>query len=328
MKTLVDPQQIFRLIQGELREVEKEFARQSESSVQTISDIGKYLQEGGGKRIRPSLLLLCAKLCGPVDPMAIQLAAVVEFIHTATLVHDDIIDRADTRRGRSSVNHKWGNQVTVLVGDWMYMQSFVIALRQRNFHVLDILIELTQKMVEGELIQLAFNGSEEVAEDDLLEISQRKTACLFSGCARIGAALGKASPAQEEALADYGMNLGMAFQLIDDVLDFSSSKQILGKPVLSDLMEGKVTLPLLYALKACDPLEAQKIRQVLKDKQFHSVSRQDIMAIIEKYGTLSRTRTRASQYAKTAQRALETFPSSLYRDALSSIPEYILTRDR
>jgi octaprenyl-diphosphate synthase len=149
LKTALNPQHIFSLVKDELQEVEQEFARQSESPVRTISEIGKYLQEGGGKRIRPSLLLLCAKMCGRVGDAAIKLAAVVEFIHTATLVHDDIIDEADTRRGRSSVNSKWGNQITVLVGDWLYMQSFVVALRQRNFHILDILIDLTQRMVEG-----------------------------------------------------------------------------------------------------------------------------------------------------------------------------------
>ena len=150
----MQPQEIFHLVKKELRQVEGEFARQRHSPVRTIEEIGKYLQEGGGKRIRPSLLLLCTKLCGQVNESAIKLAAVVEFIHTATLVHDDIIDGARVRRGRSSVNHKWGNQITVLVGDWLYMQSFYVALQERNFRILDILIDLTQRMVEGELIQL------------------------------------------------------------------------------------------------------------------------------------------------------------------------------
>jgi octaprenyl-diphosphate synthase len=270
----VDPQQIFNLVKEELQDVEKEFARHSQSSVKTIAEIGRYLREGGGKRIRPSLLLLCAKLFGKVDQTAIQLAAVVEFIHTATLVHDDIIDGADTRRGRSSVNHKWGNQITVLVGDWLYMQSFVVALRQRNFHILDILIDLTQRMVEGELMQLAINGNVKVTEAELLNISRRKTAYLFSGCARIGAALCNAGAQDEEALACYGLNLGMAFQLVDDILDFSSSTQVLGKPVLSDLTEGKITLPLLYALDCCNAAEARKIRRVLHEKEFKSATRE------------------------------------------------------
>jgi len=175
----VTPQQIFNLVKDELQQVEREFARQSESSVRTISDIGKYLQEGGGKRIRPCLLLLCTRLCGRADEAAIKLAAVVEFIHAATLVHDDIIDGAETRRGRLAVNRKWGNQVTVLAGDWLYMQSFAVALQQRNFQILDILIDLTQRMVEGELIQLTFNGNRRVTEAEVLDIARRETAYLW-----------------------------------------------------------------------------------------------------------------------------------------------------
>ncbi|MGH9961951.1 MAG: polyprenyl synthetase family protein, partial [Pyrinomonadaceae bacterium] len=228
------PQQFFSLVKNELEEVENEFARQSESSVRTISEIGKYLQEGGGKRIRPCLLLLCTKLCGEVNEAAIKLAAVVEFIHAATLVHDDIIDGAETRRGRSSVNRKWGNQITVLAGDWLYMQSFSIALRQRDFKILDILIDLTQRMVEGELIQLTFNGNR-VTEADVLDIAKRKTAYLFSGCARIGAVLGDVTREQQEGLARYGLSVGLAFQIVDDILDFSSSEKVLGKPVVNDL---------------------------------------------------------------------------------------------
>ena len=324
----VDAHQIFSLVKDELQEVEKEFARQSTSSVQTISDIGKYLQEGGGKRIRPCLLLLCAKMCGEVEEAAIKLAAVVEFIHTATLVHDDIIDGADTRRGRSSANHKWGNQITVLVGDWLYMQSFFVALGQRNFHVLDILIDLTKRMVEGELIQLTFNGNHRITEEDLLDIAKRKTAYLFSGCARIGGTLGKVSAAQEEALARYGLNVGLAFQLVDDVLDFSSSKKVLGKPVLSDLKEGKITLPLVYAMDVCSPEETQKIRTVLSEKEFKSVSREEILSIIEKYDTLKKARSRATRFARDAEAALELFRPSAFREALHSIPQFILDRDR
>jgi octaprenyl-diphosphate synthase len=324
----VDPYQIFNLIKDELQQVELEFARQSKSSVKTISEIGRYLQEGGGKRIRPSLLLLCAKMCGETNDAAIRLAAVVEFIHTATLVHDDIIDGADTRRGRSSVNNKWGNQITVLVGDWLYMQSFFVALGQRNFHILDILIDLTQRMVEGELIQLTFNGNHRITEEDLLDIAKRKTAYLFSGCARIGAILGGVNSIQEEALSSYGLNVGLAFQLVDDILDFSSSKKILGKPVLSDLKEGKITLPLIYAMDVCTAQETQKIMTVLEEKEFRSVSREEIISIIEKYDTLTKVRSRATRFAHDAENALEPFVPSEYRDALQSIPHLILDRDR
>jgi octaprenyl-diphosphate synthase len=322
------PQQIFSLVQEELQEVEREFARQSESPVRTISEIGKYLQESGGKRIRPCLLLLCTKLGGRVSSPAIKLAAVVEFIHAATLVHDDIIDGAEMRRGRSSVNRKWGNQITVLAGDWLYMQSFYIALEQRNFKILDILIDLTQRMVEGELIQLTLNGSHRVTEADVLDIARRKTAYLFSGCARIGGVLANVGSDHEQALARYGLNAGLAFQLVDDVLDFSSSQQILGKPVVSDLKEGKITLPLVYALDECHPDEARKIETVLKEHAFKSVSAAEILDIIAKYRTLERTRALAERFAREAQDALEAFAPSPYRDALNAIPQFILDRKK
>lgn len=324
----MNPAQIFSLVKDELQEVEKEFFRQSQSSVRTVSEIGKYLQESGGKRIRPCLLLLCTKLCGQVDEAAIQLAAVVEFIHAATLVHDDIIDGANTRRGRSSVNHQWGNQITVLVGDWLYMQSFYIALRQRNFHILDILIDLTQRMVEGELIQLSFNGSHQVTAENVMDIAKRKTAYLFSGCARIGGVLGRVNPEQEEALRRYGLAVGLAFQIVDDMLDFSSSEKTLGKPVVSDLKDGKLTLPLIYAMEVCTPEEMLKIETVLRERAFEAISQREILALVEKYDTLKKARTLAEQYACDAQDALQAFSPSTYRDALSAIPQFILDRDK
>jgi len=324
----VDPIQVFGLVKNELREVEKELVRQCESSVGTITDIGKYLQESGGKRIRPSMLLLCTRLCGEVNDAAIKLAAVVEFIHAATLVHDDIIDGAETRRGRSSVNSRWGNQVTVLAGDWFYMQSFNIALQQRNFQILDTLIDLTQRMVEGELIQLTFNGNRRITEADVLDIAKRKTAYLFAGCARIGAILGRVDKEREEALARYGLNVGLAFQIVDDMLDFSSSEKILGKPVGSGLREGKFTLPLIYVLDVCTPDEARKIETVLQEKDFKSVTLSEIISLIQKYQTLAKTRSLADSFAREAQEALRLFAPSAYWDALHSIPRIILEREK
>ena len=324
----MQPQEIFHLVKDELRQVEGEFARQRRSPVRTIEEIGKYLQEGGGKRIRPSLLLLCTKLCGQVDESAIKLAAVVEFIHTATLVHDDIIDGASVRRGRSSVNHKWGNQITVLVGDWLYMQSFYLALQERRFRILDILIDLTQRMVEGELIQLDLDGRPEVSEQDVLDIARRKTAYLFSGCARIGGLLGRVSDDQERALGDYGLCVGLVFQVTDDILDLSSSQRVLGKPVGNDLKEGKMTLPLVYALQVCNRAEAGKIKTVLREKAFRSVSKEEILSIVTRYRVLEKARKRAQEFAARAESALDCFPPSPYRQALQAIPRMILDRDR
>ena len=304
------------------------FARQSESSVRTISDIGKYLQEGGGKRIRPCLLLLCTRLCGRADEAAIKLAAVVEFIHAATLVHDDIIDGAETRRGRLAVNRKWGNQVTVLAGDWLYMQSFAVALQQRNFQILDILIDLTQRMVEGELIQLTFNGNRRVTEGEVLDIARRKTAYLFSGCARIGGVLGNASAEQQAALAQYGLSAGLAFQTVDDILDFSSNSKILGKPVVSDLKEGKVTLPLVYAMEQCTQAEARLIETVLREREFKTVSQKEILSLVDKYQTVEKARNLARRFAAEAHSELQLFPKSPFKEALETIPQFILDREK
>src|SRR2546430_1940103 len=215
---LLTAKEIFELISEEMEQVERKITAESVASVEVVTAIGQYLQASGGKRLRPSLLLLAAKLVGRAGPTAIHLGAVVELIHAATLVHDDVIDAAETRRGRPSANVKWGNHTCVLAGDWVYMQAFQIALRERSFQVLDLLIGLTQMMVEGELIQLERIGRIGVTEADCMELVDRKTACLFSVCARLGAIAAHAGAQIQEKLAEYAWNLGMAFQLIDDML--------------------------------------------------------------------------------------------------------------
>ena len=232
--SIATAKEVFDLLRDDLAAIEQEFTRQSDSNVEVITDIARYLMSGGGKRIRPLLLLLSAKALGCTTHSRIRLGAVVEMLHTATLVHDDIIDEADTRRGRPSSNTTWGNSKCVLAGDWLYMQSFRVALDERNFKVLDILIDLTQNMVEGELLQLTRLGRIDLTETEATELAFRKTACLFSGCARLGAVLGKQPKHVSEALAEYGRNAGLAFQLVDDLLDFTASPEQLGKPVLSE----------------------------------------------------------------------------------------------
>src|ERR1700729_2998200 len=248
--SILSAREIFDLVRDDLALVEREIAAQSSSTIEPVVEMPRYLREGAGKRLRPALLLLAAGACGYHGPSSIRMGAVVELIHTATLVHDDVIDGANTRRGRPSTNARWGNHMSVLAGDWLYMQSFEIALRERNFAVLDILIDLTQNMVEGELLQLTRLGRMDVNETEATELAYRKTACLFSGCARLGAVLGQQPKEIEDALAAYGRNAGLAFQLVDDLLDFSASPEQLGKPVLNDLKEGKVTLPLIFALES------------------------------------------------------------------------------
>src|SRR3984957_19597087 len=268
---VLSAREIFDLVRGDLEQVEKAINVESLASVETVTTIGRYLQQSGGKRLRPALLLLCARFAGGDGKSAVQLGAVVEMIHAATLVHDDVIDVAQTRRGRPSANVQWGNHTCVLAGDWLYMQAFQVALRERNFHVLDLLIGLTQLMVEGELIQLDRIGRIAITEADCMELVDRKTACLFSACARLGAVAANAETAAEDKLGDFAWNLGMAFQLIDDMLDFVSRESTLGKPVGGDLREGKVTLPLVYALEKASPAEKRMVERVLRDRHYDNV---------------------------------------------------------
>jgi octaprenyl-diphosphate synthase len=323
----VKAKEVFELLRDDLEAVEREFGRDTVSSVSAITDIGEYLRVGGGKRIRPALLLLSAKLFNYTGRGAIRLGAVVEMIHTATLVHDDIIDEARTRRGRSSANAKWGNSKCVLAGDWLYMQSFKIAVQERNFRILDVLIDLTQQMVEGELLQMEKLGRPITLEEHF-DLIHRKTACLFSTCTRLGAIISGASSENEEKLARYGRNLGMAFQLVDDVLDLTASEDVLGKPVASDLREGKATMAVIHALGRCTPEEQVLIQQVLDERAFHSVSHQQILAILNGYGSLDAASARAHEYASDARRAICDLPDSEIKRALLWAPEFVVAREK
>ena len=319
--------EIFDLVREDLALVEEELARQSGAAFEPVAEITSYLLGGGGKRLRPALLLLCNAYTGRRSKGAIRLAAVVELLHSATLIHDDVIDSADTRRGRPSANSRWGNHRSVLAGDWLYMQSFQMALEERNFRILDILIDLTQKMVEGELIQLAKIGRIDVTEEDALKLATYKTACLFSGCARLGAVLGGFSGAEEEALADYGCYSGLAFQLVDDLLDFTASTEQLGKPVLSDLKEGKVTLPLIYAMDNGHREARGLVARVLEEKEFHSVRPETIVSLVHESGALERARNLAHEYAGRAKACLNGHGDSEYARALRTLPDFILERE-
>ncbi len=318
--------EIFDLVRPELALVEEELRRQSVSTVRAITEIGQYLQASGGKRLRPALVLLASRLCGYEGLAAVRLGAVVELIHTATLVHDDIIDDADLRRGRPSTNSRWGNHTSVLAGDWLYMQAFNIALAERNFRILDVLIGVTQVMVEGEMIQMGQLQRMDLTEDDYLELAYRKTACLFSACLRLGALLGGTGEEYEIRLGSFGANLGLAFQLIDDILDFTSSEELLGKPIGSDLREGKVTLPLIYLLPQCRPQEAERIALVLREGGFQSVQFSEISEMVERYRVLDAARAKARHFAEMAQGSLASFPDSPCKSALQSLAQFTVER--
>jgi octaprenyl-diphosphate synthase len=319
--------ELFDLVRTDLDQVEREIGLESIASVEAVTYIGQYLQSGGGKRLRPILVLLCGKLFSETNPSLIRMAAVVEMIHTATLVHDDVIDMAKTRRGRPSINVVWGNHTSVLAGDWLYMQAFQAALRERNFAVLDLLINLTQMMVEGELLQLDRIGKIAVTEADYMELIDRKTASLFSACARLGAIAGGADESAESRLGEYAWNLGIAFQLIDDVLDFTSREKILGKPVGNDLREGKVTLPLIYALESAEPEERRLVETVLADGNYDQVPFGKILQILHRHSGVERARARAQSFTEKAREIILEFPDSLYRRALRSVTDLVTDRD-
>jgi octaprenyl-diphosphate synthase len=329
--------EMFELVRDDLVLVEQEIAAQSSQAIQPIAEIGSYLREGGGKRLRPALLLLAAGACGYRGESAIPLGAVVEMIHSATLIHDDVIDGANTRRGRPSANARWGNHMSVLAGDWLYMQSFKVALRERNFAILDILIDLTQNMVEGELLQLTCLGRMDLSEVDASDLAFRKTACLFSGCAELGAVLARENDRTRRAMAEYGRQAGLAFQLVDDLLDFTASTEKLGKPVLSDLKEGKVTLPLIFALQNGAsgngaPRDGHRngrelVTAVLREKGFESVRPEEITSLVRETGALERSRQLAVEYATRAKECLEECKDSEYRRALLAVPDFILDRE-
>jgi octaprenyl-diphosphate synthase len=319
--------EIFDLVRTDLEKVEREIGLESVASVEAINYINQYLQSGGGKRLRPILVLLSGRLFGEVNPGLIRMAAVVEMIHTATLVHDDVIDLAKTRRGRPSINVVWGNHTSVLAGDWLYMQAFQIALRERHFPTLDLLINLTQMMVEGELLQLERVGKIGVTEADYMELIDRKTASLFSACARLGAISVGAGEAVEARLGEYAWNLGIAFQLVDDILDFTSREKILGKPVGNDLREGKVTLPLIYALETADAEERKLVETVLTDGNYDQVPFSKILHILNRHRGIERAQERAESFTEKARAIIAEFPESPYQRALAAVTDLVTARD-
>ena len=323
--------EVFDLLRDDLSAIEQEFSRQSASNVAVITDIAQYLIAGGGKRIRPLLLLLSAKSLGCTSHSRIRLGAVVEMLHTATLVHDDIIDEADTRRGRPSSNTTWGNSKCVLAGDWLYMQGFSSALEERNFRVLDLLISLTQQMVEGELLQIEKLGHL-INEEEYFDLIYRKTACLFKVSMQLGAVITRhnhGDPAEMESqLGEYGRNLGLAFQIVDDILDLTASEEVLGKPVASDLREGKATLAVIHALERGTGADREAIRTVLADRSFDRVSHPQILEILQRHGSIDYAMDTACAYAEAARQSIADLPPSEAKRALLWVPGFVTTRDR
>jgi octaprenyl-diphosphate synthase len=322
-----DSSQIFRLIERELSLVEAEFSVQIGSNIGVIEQLGDYVRSSGGKRVRPALLILANYAVGgdASRDNVIRLATVMEMLHTATLVHDDIIDNAEVRRNQPSVNAQFGNQAAVLMGDWLYMSAFETSLQERSLRILDILTRVTRMMTEGELLQLATLGKVDVREEQYFEILRRKTAYLFAACCEVGAILGGASEAETTSLSSYGMNLGTAFQLADDLLDFTFDDSVLGKAAGADLVEGKLTLPLIL-LRESDPEMADQLEIVMIDKGYDGVSRSKLNLALDRSGALRAARQRAYEYAEAARKNLEVLSQTEYREALGALPAFVVER--
>ena len=323
-----DLAQIFEPIRPELEAVEQEFARHIQSRVALIPEMGRYLQNSGGKRVRPAVLLMAARLCGYQGDRAVTYASVVEFIHTATLVHDDIIDGADMRRGRVAAHSRWGNDITVLLGDYLYIKSMALALTHDSLDLVRLLCDVTLRMIEGELYQLTKAGDVDIAEEEHFEIIRRKTAFLFGGCAQIGGLLGKVGPEREAALREYGFNLGIAFQLVDDLLDYTADQAALGKPIGGDLREGKVTLPIIVLRERGGEAAYKTVRQVVAERSVSPEQWREILRLLSEHGATELAYQRAVEYADRAKECLSVFPASREKDALLALPDYVVARDR
>src|SRR2546426_1335899 len=321
--------QIFEPIRGDLEKVDREFGRHVQSQVQLIPTIGKYIQTSGGKRVRPAVLLMAARIAGYTGDHAALYAAVIEFIHTATLVHDDIIDDSDLRRGRLAVHSRWGNDITVLLGDYLYIKSMALALTHDSLDLVRVLCDVTLHMIEGELYQLTKNGDADITEDEHFDIIRRKTAYLFGGCAQIGGMLGKVPTDRGQARREYGFNLGVAFQVVDDLLDFTGDAGAVGKPIGSDLREGKITLPLIHLLRQQnDGAGSRIVRDIIASHNVTEDQWSQLLRSLKEHASIDYAYRKAVEYAERAKKPLSAFPPSAERDALLALPDYVLSRDR
>ena len=320
--TLLD--EIISLVSDDLSAINRHIANQIESDIPLIREIGRYIVDAGGKRLRPITLLLAARSLGYQGTAHIDLGAVIEFIHTATLLHDDVVDKSDLRRGRKTTNAVWGNPASVLVGDFLYSRAFEMMVAVDRMSVMRIMAATTNRISEGEVLQLLNTNSPNVSEANYLEMITRKTAKLFESAAQIGALLANAAPATESALAEFGLNIGISFQIVDDALDYRSETENIGKNTGDDLADGKVTLPLIHALRVCTPSDNRLIQAAISTgdrSQFDT-----IVAIIESTDSLAYTSRIAGEYAAQAQQALELLPPSGYRNALSKLAEFSVSR--
>jgi octaprenyl-diphosphate synthase len=321
-------ERVSHTIGGELAAIEAEIARELNSPVDLIREMGEFIAGAGGKRLRPILLLIAARLAGYRGPRAVRMGCVVELLHTATLIHDDVVDQAPLRRGRPSANARWGDDASVLVGDHLYSKSFALMVADGDPAVLDTLARATVSMTEAEVFQLERKRTGSTTEADYLRIITQKTASFISACCRIGGVLGRADAARLEALTRYGLHIGIAFQISDDSLDFVADEARLGKAIGADLREGKRTLPLIAMLTRAEPAERERIQAVLKRARPEAADVEEIRRLVVRYEGVEYALERAHAYAQTAKEDLELFADSDDKETLILIADFVVDRDR
>jgi len=322
----MDLSDIFSLYKNEMHKVETHLDRYITSDVRLIPDVAHHLIDSGGKRFRPLLHLICARLCGYDGPHRFPLAASIEFIHTASLLHDDVIDEALIRRGKTSANHVWGNAASVLVGDFLYSKAFSLLAGIGDIRIVQLMSKMTNVMSEGEVFQLMKCGDTRLTEEEYLSIVEKKTAVLISSACECGAVLAEAPAAQARALGQYGCNIGMAFQITDDTLDYMAREEDFGKSIGKDLEEGKMTLPLIYTLAHCSPDRRERIKKAIEKKELAPEVLQNIFEEIRKAGGIDYSLKRAAQFITQARNGLDVFPASPEKEHLTAVAAYILSR--
>lgn len=309
-----------------LVEVEEELERLSASANPLALEASRYIFGKKGKRLRPALVLIMEMLCGPRREEDVRVASLVELLHAASLVHDDIVDRAETRRGRRTVHARWGPNVTVLIGDYLYIRAIGLALSSAHERVIEILTGVSERMIEGELDEYAASGGD-LSEERYLDIISKKTASLFEACGRLGAVLAEAAPRQEEDLAAFGLNLGLAFQVRDDLLDLVGDEKELGKPILSDIREGRMTLPLIHAAVSRDTRARESVLGLLGRPAISRAERHAFLEALERAGSLSYASDKARDYARSAVDRLAGFPESPSKKMLAAVADFVVSRN-
>ncbi|MBT3042500.1 MAG: polyprenyl synthetase family protein [Candidatus Thiodiazotropha endolucinida] len=315
---------IRELISDDMDAVDKMIIQQLKSDVVLINRIGAYIVHSGGKRLRPMIVLLAARACGYVGGRHIDLAAIIEFIHTATLLHDDVVDGSDLRRNRETANTVWGNEASVLVGDFLYSRSFEMMVDVGRMPVMDVLSHATNRIAEGEVLQLLNVHNPDTSEAEYMEVIKRKTATLFEAGTRLGGIISEVAEDQQQALADYGLHLGIAFQLVDDALDYNAENTEIGKNIGDDLAEGKPTLPLIQAMKCADQEKRRRLANIIENGGLEEID--FVMQAIADSDAISYTQQLAHQQAQQAKHALEALPDTPYRQALSSLADFSVAR--